>query len=169
MKTTKNKVKYYNLSDLSPLKRNPRIIFEDDLQRLMESIKNNPDYLEARPLILSNRTGKRVILAGNQRYKAAERLNLKEIPAVIIEGLTEEKEKELIIRDNVSNGRWDMDLLADTYELQTLEDLGLELNLEQVDIGIEEFFSEEEPRRLEQIDTDYIECPSCHHRQEIVR
>ncbi len=49
---------------------NPRTISEGQLQKLKESIQKNPDYFEARPIILSDRTGHLVIIAGNQRYDA---------------------------------------------------------------------------------------------------
>lgn len=98
---------YRKLVDLRKLPNNPRTIKKADMERLKKSIKDNPDYFEARPLILSDRTGELVILAGNQRYEAAKALGMDEVPTFLIEGLTEEREREIIIRDNVSNGGWD--------------------------------------------------------------
>jgi hypothetical protein len=63
-------MEYRNLSDLYKLENNPRSIKDEDMQRLCESISDNHDYFEARPIILSNRTGKLVIIAGNMRYEA---------------------------------------------------------------------------------------------------
>ena len=68
---------------------------------LKESIHSNPDYFEARPIILSDRTGELVIIAGNQRYDASVELGLSDVPTVLLHGLTEEREREIIIRDNV--------------------------------------------------------------------
>jgi len=113
------------ISELNKLNRNPRIIKDDDFNRLVKSIKDNPEYFNARPVILSNRTGELVIIAGNQRYEAAKKIGLKEIPTYLIEGLTEEKEREIIIRDNVSNGQWDFDILANEWEAADLNEWGV--------------------------------------------
>lgn len=120
-KETKYKVEYRPLELLTPLDNNPRWIKSEDFERLCASIQNNPELFEAQPIILSDRTGKLVIIAGNQRYKAAKEVGLKEVPTVLLSGLTETKEKEIIIRTNVTNGRWDWDALAngswDTIDL----------------------------------------------------
>ena len=120
-------MEYRKLKDIKLLDRNPRTIRDDDFKKLVQSIEANPDYFEARPLILSDRTGELVIIAGNQRYRAAKELKLKEVPTFLIKDLTEEREKEIIIRDNVSNGQWDFDVLANEWEVEQLEDWGLEV------------------------------------------
>lgn len=56
----KNKIKYVELSKLNVLENNPRTISKENFDRLKKSIKDNPDYFEARPLIVSNRTGKNI-------------------------------------------------------------------------------------------------------------
>ena len=120
-KETKYKVEYRPLELLTPLDNNPRWIKSEDFERLCASIQNNPELFEAQPIILSDRTGELVIIAGNQRYKAAKEVGLKEVPTVLLSGLTETKEKEIVIRTNVTNGRWDWDALAngswDTVDL----------------------------------------------------
>jgi hypothetical protein len=120
-------MEYRKLKDIKLLDRNPRTIRDDDFKKLVQSIEANPDYFEARPLILSDRTGELVIIAGNQRYRAAKELKLKEVPTFLIKDLTEEREKEIIIRDNVSNGQWDFDLLANEWDVDQLEDWGLDI------------------------------------------
>lgn len=61
---------YRKIEDLKKLGNNPRTISEEQMRILKESIHSNPDYFEARPIILSDRTGELVIIAGNQRYDA---------------------------------------------------------------------------------------------------
>ena len=117
---------YRKLADLKKLKNNPRTIKKADMERLKKSVKDNPDYFEARPLILSNRTGELVIIAGNQRYEAAKSLGLTEVPTFLLENLTEEREREIIIRDNVNNGEWDMDLLANEWDIDDLHEWGVD-------------------------------------------
>lgn len=122
---------YRALGELKKLPNNPRTIKKDDMERLKKSIKDNPDYFEARPIILSNRTGELVILAGNQRYEAAKALGMDKVPTFLLEGLTEAREREIIIRDNVSNGDWDMDALANEWDTQELTDWGVDINWDE--------------------------------------
>ena len=119
--------KYRKLSELHELPGNPRTIKKDQFEKLKKSIKDNADYFEARPIILSNRTGKLVIIAGNQRYKAAKAIGMTEVPTILLDGLSEEREREIVIRDNVENGDWDMDALANEWNAQDLLDWGVEL------------------------------------------
>lgn len=130
MKEIKNIVKYRPVSEIKELPNNPRTISKEDFDRLKDSIIDNPEYFEGRPIILSDRTGELVVLAGNQRLRAAKAVGLKEVPTIVLPNLTEEKEKEIIIRDNVSNGRWDMELLANDFDLQDLENWGVEVNID---------------------------------------
>jgi len=126
-----SEIVYRKLTDIKKLPNNPRTIKKDDMERLKKSIKDNPDYFEARPIILSNRTGELVILAGNQRYEAAKALKMDEVPTFLLEGLTEAREREIIIRDNVSNGDWDMDALANEWDTQELTDWGVDINWDE--------------------------------------
>lgn len=137
---------YRKLSDLKKLPNNPRTIKKDDMERLKKSIKDNPDYFEARPIILSNRTGDLVILAGNQRYEAAKALGMDEVPTFLLEGLTEAREREIIIRDNVSNGDWDMDALANEWDTQELTDWGLDLDWHENQTEYQDFVDKFKPK-----------------------
>lgn len=118
---------YRKLSELHELPGNPRTIKKNQFEKLKKSLTDNADYFEARPIILSNRTGELIIIAGNQRYKAAKAIGLTEVPTILLEGLTEEREREIVIRDNVENGDWDMDALANEWNAQDLMDWGVEL------------------------------------------
>jgi len=120
-------MEYRKLSDLSKLEGNPRFIKDKEFQTLCDSIRDNPEYFEARPLILSDRTGKLVIIAGNQRYEAAKVVKLEEAPTYLIEGLTEAKEREIIIRDNINNGEFDFEILANQWAELPLIDWGVKL------------------------------------------
>ena len=119
-------MEYKKISEIKLLENNPRTISDRQFKILCTSIKKNIDYFEARPLILSDRTGELVVIAGNQRYKAAQSLGLKEVPTYLMKNLTEETEREIVIRDNISNGDWDFDLLANEWNVEELEDWGLE-------------------------------------------
>ena len=120
-------MQYRKLNELKKLPNNPRIIRDKQFKTLCDSIRDNPKYFEARPVILSNRTGEMVIIAGNQRYEAAKSLKLKEVPTFLIEGLDEAKEREIIIRDNISNGEFDFDELANSWSDLPLVEWGVDL------------------------------------------
>lgn len=116
---------YRKLSELKKLPNNPRQIKDKSFKSLCDSIKNNPEYFEARPIILSDRTGEFIIIAGNQRYEAAKKVGLKECPTFLLSGLTEAKEREIIIRDNVANGEWDFEILANEWDQGLLVEWGV--------------------------------------------
>ena len=126
MTEPKAQIVYRKVEDINELEGNPRTITKDQFEKLKTSITNNGDYFEARPCILSNRTGKLVVIAGNQRLRAAKALGLKEIPTVLLEGLTEAREREIVIRDNVENGEWNMDELANAWDENSLREWGLD-------------------------------------------
>ena len=134
-------IKYRKLDEITELPGNPRYIKDDQFQTLCDSLQDNPEYFEARPIILSNRTGKLIILAGNQRYRAAKSIGRASVPTILLEGLTEAKEKEIIIRDNISNGNWDWDILANEWNEEDLKDWGLE----NMDFPVEPITEEEQP------------------------
>jgi hypothetical protein len=120
-----NEPRYRAIKDLKKLPNNPRMIKKEDFEKLKQSINDNPDYFEARPLVLSDRTGELVILAGNQRYDAALELGLDKAPTFLISGLSQKREKEIIIRDNVNNGEWDFDILVNEWDVDELNRCGV--------------------------------------------
>ena len=147
---------YRQTETLKKLENNPRSITEKQLQKLKESIQRNPDYFEARPIILSDRTGELVIIAGNQRYDACVQLGIKEVPTVLIPNLTEEREREIIIRDNVNNGEWDEMILKDKWDVEELKDWGVDLladwdtsEAEEQKEAEEDDFSDEDAEKAE--------------------
>ena len=105
-----SEITYRPLSELVLLETNPRTIKKADMDRLVDSIKIY-GFWKHRPITLSDRTGKLVVIAGNQRLKAAKKLKLKEVPTVVYSDLTEDEEKNIIIRDNINNGEWDFNAL----------------------------------------------------------
>lgn len=106
----KSNITYRKISDLKGLSNNPRKITKANLEKLVDSIKIN-GFWEHRPIALSDRTGELIVLGGHQRLKAAKKLKLKEVPTILYSGLTEDQEKEIILRDNVNNGEWDLSIL----------------------------------------------------------
>ena len=102
---------YRDLDLLKPNPKNPRKATETSITQLAESITKNPAFFEARPILLSNRTGELVIIGGERRSEAARYLGMEKAPTILLEGLTEAEEDEIMIRDNTHNGKWDTDML----------------------------------------------------------
>ena len=100
---------------------NPRFIKDRDFDILCQSIQNNPDFFEARPLLC---TPDLVVFAGNMRLRAAKALKPKHVPVIIMD-VDEEKQRELMVRDNVNNGQWDTDALAAMFEIPELAAWGM--------------------------------------------
>ena len=147
---------YREIGLLHKLENNPRKITPEDMERLKESIQNNPDYLEAHPIVLSDRTGELVIIDGNQRYEACRQLGYDKVPTALLSGLTEEREKEIIIRANVLNGKWDEMILKDKWDVEELKDWGVDLpadwdtsEAEEQKEAEEDDFSDEDAEKAE--------------------
>tara|TARA_R110000796_G_scaffold33585_1_gene86992 strand:- start:1628 stop:2218 length:591 start_codon:yes stop_codon:yes gene_type:complete len=105
---------------------NPRFIKDDKFKKLVRSIKEFPEMLELRPIVVDKDN---IVLGGNMRLRACKEAGLKEVHIVKADQLTEEQQREFIIKDNVGFGEWDWDNLANEWDTEKLEDWGLELPL----------------------------------------
>ncbi len=103
---------------------NPRILKDEKFTKLKDSINSAPWMLEARPIVIDEAN---IILGGNMRYQALKELGYKEIHCVRLVNLTEEQKQEFIIKDNVSFGEWDWELLANDWDAAKLEEWGLDV------------------------------------------
>lgn len=110
-----------NAVKLNP--NNPRIIKDDKFKKLVQSIKDFPEMLNIRPIVVNKNM---IILGGNMRYKACKEAGLKEVP-IIITDLSEEKQREFLIKDNTSGGEWDWEVLANEWDVEELESWGLDV------------------------------------------
>lgn len=99
---------YRKLVDLKPHPDNPRKVKdENSIAEFAEKIRTNPKHFEARPILLSNRTGELVIIGGERRWESAAYLGLETAPSILIEGLTEDEETRILFEDNTHSGVWD--------------------------------------------------------------
>jgi len=121
------------LTKLSAIKRNPnnpRNLKEDNFKKLTQSIKDFPQMLDIRPIVVNDDM---VVLGGNMRLKACKEAGLKEVPVMKASDLTEEQQREFIIKDNVGFGEWNWELLQDKWDWELLDEWGLELEFDAVD------------------------------------
>ena len=119
---------------------NPRLIKDDKFNKLVQSIKDFPEMLNIRPIVVNDDM---VILGGNMRFKACKEAGLKEVPIIKASGLSAEKQREFLIKDNVSGGEWDFELLKDWDALE-LEEWGIDMPVkDEAKTEGEIYFSEE--------------------------
>ena len=117
------------LSDIRPNPNNPRVIKDDKFKKLVKSITDFPQMLELRPIVVNDEM---IVLGGNMRLKALEHLGIKETYIIKASDLTQKQEQEFIIKDNVGYGEWDWDVLANEWDVEDLDDWGLDLPLDFV-------------------------------------
>ena len=102
---------------------NPRVIKNDDFRKLVKSIKEAPWMLQLRSIIVNDDN---IVLGGNQRLRACKEAGLKEVYIIKASSLTEEQQREFIVKDNLSSGEWDWDALANEFEIEDLQNWGLD-------------------------------------------
>jgi hypothetical protein len=124
-------MKLVNINEVKPNPKNPRIIKDGKFQKLVKSIQEFPDMLNKRPLVVfTDVDNKYVVLGGNMRLKACKEIGLKEIPIIIADEWTEEQKNEFLIKDNVGFGEWDWDSLANEWDVESLDNWGLDLPID---------------------------------------
>jgi len=112
------------ISDIKPNPNNPRQIKDDKFKKLVQSIKDFPEMLSLRPIVVNDEM---VVLGGNMRLKACKEAGLKEVPIIKASELNEDQQREFIIKDNVGFGEWDWDILANEWDAVELEAWGLDI------------------------------------------
>jgi len=118
------KSKIIKLSAIKQNPNNPRSINKDKFAKLVKSIEEFPRMLELRPIVLNKDN---IVLGGNMRLKACKHIGLTEVPVVYADDLTEEEQRQFIIKDNVGFGDWDWELLANEWDVSDLAVWGLDV------------------------------------------
>jgi len=116
------KAEFISISKIKANPNNPRLIKDDKFAKLVKSIQEFPKMLELRPIVVNDDM---IVLGGNMRLKACKEAGLKEIPIIKASELTEEQQREFIIKDNVGFGEWDWDSLANEWDGELLNEWGL--------------------------------------------
>jgi DNA modification methylase len=115
---------------------NPRIIKDDKFKKLVTSIKEFPQMLDIRPIVVNDEM---VVLGGNMRLKACIEAGIKEVSIIKASELTPEQQNEFIIKDNVGFGEWNWDDLANSWDTEQLVEWGLDIpNFEVTNLEAEE-------------------------------
>ena len=119
------------IGDLKANPTNPRVIKDDKFRKLVESIRKFPKMMEIRPIVVNSDM---VVLGGNMRLKACKEIGLKEVPIIMADQLTEDEQREFIIKDNVGFGEWDWAELG-KWEAAELGEWGLDVPDFGVEVG----------------------------------
>jgi DNA modification methylase len=112
------------ISEVKANPSNPRTIKDDKFNKLVQSIKDFPQMLELRPIVVNDDM---IVLGGNMRLKACKEAGLKEVSIIKASELTPEQQAEFIVKDNIGFGEWDYELLLNAYDSSELEAWGLDL------------------------------------------
>jgi ParB-like chromosome segregation protein Spo0J len=139
------KAKSVKLSEIKVNPNNPRLIKDDKFAKLVQSIKDLPQMLAIRPIVVNSDM---VVLGGNMRLKACKEAGLKEVPIIIADNLTEEQQREFLIKDNVSGGEWDWSMIANEWDADQLEEWGLD---------VPQFATQDYSNKNEEIDIDSMD------------
>jgi len=143
-------IEIVKIKDIKSNPNNPRVIKDDKFHKLCESIKEFPKMLELRPIVVNDDM---VVLGGNMRLKALKHLGLNEAPIIKASQLTEEQQRQFIIKDNAGFGEWDWEMLANEWDVEELDKWGIDVpafpqtELEAV---------EDDYEMPEQIETDIV-------------
>lgn len=147
-----------NKGQIEGLPKNPRIIRDEKFSKLVNSIKEDPEMLELRELIVFPHEKEFVVVCGNMRLRAMMDLGYKDAPCKVLGGDTSiEKLKAYTIKDNVGFGEHDWDALANEWDAGQVAEWGVDLpkmpDFEPVPM-------DEQPRLDEKTP---IQCPKCGH------
>jgi len=111
------------ISKVKPNDDNPRILKDDKFKKLVKSIREFPQMLKIRPIVVNDEM---IVLGGNMRLRACQEAGLKKIPIIKASELTEKQQREFIIKDNVGFGEWDWDILANEWSSVDLDEWGVD-------------------------------------------
>lgn len=112
------------ISDLTETEHNPRQISKTDFDKLKKSLKEFPEMLEIREVVIDENN---VILGGHQRVRAARANGDLLITVKQVFGLTDKQKREFIIKDNIANGDWDLDEIANAWDDIPFDDWGADI------------------------------------------
>lgn len=158
---------HLNTGQIKDVPKNPRFIKDERYEALKKSIEDDPEMLQLRELVAYDNNGELVVILGNMRYRAMKELGYKDAPVKVLPAETDAKKlRAYIQKDNIAFGQNDWDLLGNEWDVEELQDFGLECEflednenvIENEDEGgndeIEDFSSELTPQYKIEISFD---------------
>lgn len=141
-------IKIMPLDQLVHNERNPRYIKSKKHKQLMESLKEFPQMKLIREIVVDE---EKLILAGDKRVYALEEIGYEEVTVKQVFNLTQAQKDEFIAKDNVHQGEWDSDVIANSWDPEKLKGWGVP----QFKLG-----GDDEKPSYKNHD---VTCPSCGH------
>lgn len=148
-KTIKLSDLHLNTGQIKDVPKNPRFIKDERYEALKKSIEDDPEMLQLRELVAYDNNGELVVILGNMRYRAMKELGYKDAPVKVLPPKTDAKKlRAYIQKDNIAFGQNDWDLLGNEWDIEELQDFGLECDFleKEDDIDLNEMFDKEEDK-----------------------
>lgn len=142
-----------NVDQLKVRNDNPRTINRKEYDALKKSIRDFPEMKELREIVVDEDMN---ILAGTQRYNALQDLGYADITVKKAIGLTEKQKKRFMALDNHHSGKWDMDIIANEWDVAEFDNWGI-TGFDFGDIADDE----PQPTTAQPKEKEPIVCPNC--------
>ena len=143
--------------DINKIKENPdnpRTITEDKFKKLVKSLKELPDMINVRPIVIDENM---IVLGGNMRLRAMKQAGIKKVPVHQVKNWSDEQKKQFVIKDNIGYGTWDWDLLANEWDTEKLNDWGLDFDFKIEPEAEEDNYIEPNDLKVDVVLGDLIE------------
>lgn len=141
-------------SKIRPNPENPRFITNEKFEALKKSIREFPEMLALRPLVIDKDN---VVLGGNMRLRACDELGIEEVPVIRAENLSDAQRERFIIVDNLPFGQWDYDILNNEWDIDILNDWGFDfMGFEEPEEATEDAREEKQKITLNYSPEEYI-------------
>ena len=102
---------------------NPRNITADKFENLVKSLREDPQMLALRPIVVDNQM---IVQGGNMRLRAIQEIGWDEVPCIIAKDYDEKAFHRFVVKDNATFGEWDFSALTGQWDTQDLLDWGVE-------------------------------------------
>jgi len=137
------KIEKVKIAELNPAEYNPRRMTSKQYEDLKNSLEK---FGLVDPIIINSDN---TVVGGHQRLRIMRELGAELVPVVRV-NLSKEDEKELNIRLNKNTGEFDLDVLANNFEVDELKDWGFKdieigLNIDKLDDTFELDDSDKKP------------------------
>lgn len=146
-----------NTGQIDWLPRNPRQWTKDDLDLMIKSLEEDPDYMDDRPPLVTpipSKPGFFAVFAGNLRVFTAKKINSFSELKCIVYLPEDENDKVTVIRramkDNGHFGEWDNDILANEWDCFPLKQWGVPIP-----------WTEDKEEKKEAKEDDFDESKDC--------
>ncbi len=117
-------IKTAKISEIKLNPDNPRTISNKDMELLIKSLKEFPEMLNLREIVVDENM---VVLGGNMRLLALQKMGASDCQIRVVNGLTPEQKREFVIKDNSNFGRYDFDSLANEWSDLPLVEWGVDI------------------------------------------